>query len=210
MKGHSISIADWQYSYPVQRGQWEYGWTHSLNHCWNSNCCLFCDCHSVGQKLRAKDFAGHISLGSISMLVYSWCLLLPQKLWQHVRIQLVAVGGLFSLHRLLYGKQQEQQHYNSDFCKVAWLLRCKVALLLRGCVIVALQSCVIVALKGCMIVALQGCVIVASQGWVIVELQGCMIVALQGYVIVALQGCVIVVLQGCVIVALQGCVIAQC
>jgi hypothetical protein len=58
---------------------------------------------------------------------------------------------------------QNQQHYNSDFCKVA----------LQGCVIVALQGCVIVALRGCVIVELQGCVILGLQCCVIVVLQGC-------------------------------------
>jgi hypothetical protein len=63
----------------------------------------------------------------------------------------------------------QQQHYNSDFCKVA----------LQGCVIFALQGCVIVALRGCVIVELQGCVILGLQCCVIVVLQGCMIVALE-------------------------------
>jgi hypothetical protein len=63
----------------------------------------------------------------------------------------------------------QQQHYNSDFCKVV----------LKGCVIVALQGCVIVVSQGCVIVALQGCVILGLQCCVIVVLQGCMIVALE-------------------------------
>jgi hypothetical protein len=36
--------------------------------------------------------------------------------------------------------QQQQQHYNSDICKVAWLLHCKVALLLH-CEVAWLLRC---------------------------------------------------------------------
>jgi hypothetical protein len=50
-----------------------------------------------------------------------------------------------------------QQHYNSDFCKVAWLLRCKVVLLL-GCKVAWLLWCKIALMLRCKVAWLLRCI----------------------------------------------------